>query len=1350
MPTTPRLLLPYPDQNSNPFFAVFQAMVLAIDASLYTPREDRNILIFGGGTMSFSASSGVLTWSAPVNLFASVTGHNWIIPTGNVVLQDGELFYITVARAPQSNTTYTPKVGAFTPNQPNGDNQILIGLRVGSVVHFRDGFTIASGQSLVVFDSVTVTAPPTGPIYPRGLTNAGPAGTYAPPYGANPIGSLYTSASSGLANLVYDPLTFTRGQTTFGPFVWGVRTGLSYGGGPTFNPLPAAVFRWDITNNLYDVVELNDISAGAVVANESPCQGDVVVDNAGNAWTIEKTSNTLVQIQHEPPQVIATFPIPNSNKNLLAYDSVNHALILLGTGSLARFLLASSTFTADVPFFGTTGGPESVGSIYYSPVAGAPNGGYLFVGTYDSEYPGGLVYQVDPVSLANLASVGPNSHLNPPTGYVLVPNSGTPKLFVSGNSAYIFRVDVSSMTIDTSHSFSEAELAGLAVSASVTPFATPRDLHFNSSSGLVWVADTLNASLVAFNASTQAVEKVVDLSGIAGWTGARRIIGDGTNLYVSDAVSASPLVAIISETSGAIVGLCDTGGGSNPVRDQATDGGDNLYAVRRNGATSTIHRFSISAAIAAYPTPVTHVAVTATPRGYHVVAYDPLGLGGSASCVYGGTFNGSPPNELYQLNPTTLAEISNQSYSSGSFTHFQGLLVAFGSVWASSFNAEVLRFNHTTFPSAPVVISTSLTGASGLSADTTSSTILVGDDLSALVSRIDTGGNSEASTFSHGSGAFATSAVRTPTSIWTTYIPNGFSPVGDLKLFTTTVGSESFINSIAGFTGTGFILWAANLAGPSIYRILNSTSSFTPNASITLSSVSIGDSNSVVADPVSNQLLVVSDSLDEIYALSTSGSINNVCDFAGITTAIPPGANGQVLTTRGPGGTPYWATPSSGVGSVTGSSPIASSGGANPNITFSIAGQTEGDLVYFDGTNWVRLPAGTSGYVLTTQGSSSPPLWAIPSTMLIVEQSGTPIAGNPFTTLSFQGITATNGGGGVAFITADAVDYPDLPGTGTNQYALNGYLGTIAEVVPTQISLAYGTDNEVDTFVAAVASSVPFSYYTIAHVLLPLLDGSTPSMGSYAMNVSLTVVGRDTGGAGTGLYSADLSFSAIWNGSYPAILLQPGTNPSNVLTSGTANPSGTTASITASAGPTITLTGLTNMTPAMVGLNIMVSGAASGVNNGGFPIATYISPTSVTITNPSGVTDANNGAIVWSVANWFCLATVALDNHILVYVGGVGTVPQGTAASITVGGGNVTLTGLNFMCVEQFPFGQITISGAATPANNGTFPLASLISPTSVTITNGSAATDANNGSIVWTATLGPVAWSATGTVQKV
>jgi hypothetical protein len=120
----------------------------------------------------------------------------------------------------------------------------------------------------------------------------------------------------------------------------------------------------------------------------------------------------------------------------------------------------------------------------------------------------------------------------------------------------------------------------------------------------------------------------------------------------------------------------------------------------------------------------------------------------------------------------------------------------------------------------------------------------------------------------------------------------------------------------------------------------------------------------------------------EVDVLSAGGSFTPGGDLAGSATsqevigllshALPSLSSGYLNWTGS-----AWALSSvtGGVTAVTGTSPIASSGGTTPVISFSISGQTQGDLVYYNGTSWVRLPAGTTGYVLQTNGTSANPSW---------------------------------------------------------------------------------------------------------------------------------------------------------------------------------------------------------------------------------------------------------------------------------------------------------------------------------------------------------------------------------------
>ena len=84
---------------------------------------------------------------------------------------------------------------------------------------------------------------------------------------------------------------------------------------------------------------------------------------------------------------------------------------------------------------------------------------------------------------------------------------------------------------------------------------------------------------------------------------------------------------------------------------------------------------------------------------------------------------------------------------------------------------------------------------------------------------------------------------------------------------------------------------------------------------------------------------------------------------------------------------------------------------------------------------------------------------------------------------------------------------------------------------------------------------------------------------------------------------------------------------------------GGTATLTQSS-TTTTLTGGTGFVSGDTGKFVYITGAATPANNGWQGPITYVSATSVTYTNASGATDANNGHISWLAAT-LAVSTVA-------------------------------------------------------------------------------------------------------------
>lgn len=150
MTNTNKMLWPFPSKDSDPWFDGFESMTAAMDASAYSSREDRSILIDGGGTVSFTASTGSLTWSSAIVFLSPIAGFKLSLPAGAATLLDGQCLYVNLTRSPTGNISLA---GLVAGSVPNTDSAMLLAIRDGSAVYFRNGAQIQDGQSKTLFSS---------------------------------------------------------------------------------------------------------------------------------------------------------------------------------------------------------------------------------------------------------------------------------------------------------------------------------------------------------------------------------------------------------------------------------------------------------------------------------------------------------------------------------------------------------------------------------------------------------------------------------------------------------------------------------------------------------------------------------------------------------------------------------------------------------------------------------------------------------------------------------------------------------------------------------------------------------------------------------------------------------------------------------------------------------------------------------------------------------------------------------------------------------------------------------------------------------------------------------------------
>jgi len=141
------------------------------------------------------------------------------------------------------------------------------------------------------------------------------------------------------------------------------------------------------------------------------------------------------------------------------------------------------------------------------------------------------------------------------------------------------------------------------------------------------------------------------------------------------------------------------------------------------------------------------------------------------------------------------------------------------------------------------------------------------------------------------------------------------------------------------------------------------------------------------------------------------------------------GSSGQVLTVSG--GVPVWATPASSSVTINTASPLQGGGtGSTFNLSFSVASEAHGDLLYRNASGWVRLAPGTAGHLLQTNGAGSAPTWVAPPASSITINTSAPLTGGGTGASFTLGVTFGTTAGTILEGNNDAL-YVKLAGTQT-------------------------------------------------------------------------------------------------------------------------------------------------------------------------------------------------------------------------------------------------------------------------------------------------------------------------------
>jgi hypothetical protein len=290
----------------------------------------------------------------------------------------------------------------------------------------------------------------------------------------------------------------------------------------------------------------------------------------------------------------------------------------------------------------------------------------------------------------------------------------------------------------------------------------------------------------------------------------------------------------------------------------------------------------------------------------------------------------------------------------------------------------------------------------------------------------------------------------------------------------------------------------------------------------------------------------------------------------------------------------------------------------------------------------------------------------------------------------------------------------------------NGYLSTSTRVIQSFVQRFAVSRTSSVTSISASDTQDQFgdagaSSWTMAVTVgsspdrleITFTTGSTTAITNVTADVFVTKA--VTPGAFPAIAGPDTinGFLVEWRGDYATII--PNSTPlanafwtARLPTIPNSHYIGSNARVASVSSPNATINNLGGITSAMVGQYISLSGSATAGNNGTFLITSYISSSSVQILNPAAAVDTTL-TILWNIQNF------------------------GSGAGITTfSSPSLTITGLSGMSSSSV--GQnLTLYGAASSGNNGTFTITSFISASSVVVSNSNGvASDANSGHIAW------------------